>query len=164
MDIDLIMNEERRVVDIDKIELPATEQFTSENKQQASENGTKTIENEVVKMSLGELATMGVAMYDVAQTAIYKRIEPRFNAALTTEEKQAIEPALKAVLKQYNVEMTPVNALIITLVSINVGKVVQLKMLRVELAKAEAKAEAEAKEQEEKKINNAFFDDETLGQ
>lgn len=148
MNIEQILNEPRREVNPETIELPENmEVITPET----NGNKTDTKENEdgkQVQMSLAELATMSVMLYNAIQTAIYKRVEPRFNAELTKEETQALIPTVKAVLQQYNVTMTPIMALLTTLAGINIAKIVQIKMLRAELQEEEkAKKAEQAKKQ-----------------
>lgn len=158
MNIDEIINTPRRVVNVDEIQLPESMEITpNENGDNGKENGEKT-DGENVQMSLVEVANMAIAAYNVIQTAIYKRIEPRFDASLTPDECKAIEPPLRAVLAQYNVQMSPITGLIVVVAGINVGKIMQIKMLRAEFAKKEKE---EKKKEEEKKEKPFFMNDET---
>lgn len=140
MNIDEILNTPRTAIDPDKIELPETEEQTA---QQTTENGEKNGENTTVSMSPAQLANMAIGVYNAIQTAVYKRIEPRFDASLTPEETQALLPPTEAVLAQYNVQMSPVTCLVVTIVGINMGKIMQLKMLQAQWKKEEAAKEAE---------------------
>lgn len=141
MDINEIFNTPRKVVDVENIQLPENEQPTPENDQANNEaNGENTQANEAVTMSLHECASMCIVAYNVIQTAIYKRIEPDFDAALTPDESKAIQIPLEAVLSQYNVTMKPTTALIVTLVGVNVGKIMAIKMIQSQRAAAQAAA------------------------
>lgn len=147
MNFEEIITTPRREIDPRTIQLPESEEVDS---RQTNENNGQTQENEpanAVTMSLGEIANMAIGVYNVLQTAIYKRVEPNYDAALTTEEIKALQPPVKAVLQQYNVTMSPMTALITTVVGINLGKIMQIKMLRAEMERIEAEKAEEEKKQ-----------------
>lgn len=146
MNVDEIFNTPRKKVDIENIQLPENmENDNKENGEKTTENGEQKAENGQITMSCAQLASMAIGLYDAIQSAIYKRIEPAFDAKLTAEETNALLPPTTAVLEQYNVTFSPVTALIVTIVGINVGKIVQLKILQNKLAAAAAVAENEKK-------------------
>ena len=156
MNFDEILTTPRREIDPNTIQLPESEEVVNG---QTNENNGQTQENaqaNAVTMSLGELANMAIGVYNALQTAIYKRVEPNFDAALTPEEIKALQPPVKAVLQQYNVTMSPMSALITTSVGINLGKIMQIKMMRAEMARIEAE-----KAEEEKKQKNIETKNET---
>lgn len=143
MNVEEIFNTPRKKVDIENIQLPENmENDNKENGEKSTENGEQKAENGEITMSCAQLAAMAIGLYDAIQTAVYKRIEPAFDAKLTAEETNALLPPTTAVLEQYNVTVSPVTALIVTIVGINVGKIMQLKILQSQLAAAAA-AEAE---------------------
>lgn len=148
MDIGSIINQNTNEVNVEMLELPTsmqehlsgnTDNGNAENAQSTNESGENT-----TKLSLEQLSGMIIMGYNAISCMVYRRIEPAFDASLSNEEIQAINGPLKAVLQEYNVEMTPVTALIITVVGINVGKIMQLTMLRKELA-LQANQESEVK-------------------
>lgn len=141
MDIKQIINEERKLVNVDNIELPE-EQEIAENQQ--TENEGKQDENEV-QMSLKDIASMVIMGYNAISVAIYHKFEPEFDASLTKDEMQALQPPLEAVLQQYNVTLTPTTALIIAVAGINVNKIMQLRMFRAAKAIEEVKIVEEEK-------------------
>ena len=141
MDIKQIINEDRKLVNVENIELPE-EQEIAENQQ--NENDGKQDENKV-QMSLKDLASMAIMGYNAVSVAIYHRFEPGFDASLTKEEMEALQPPLEAVLQQYNVTLTPTTALIIAVAGINVTKIMQLRMYRAAKQIEEAKAVEEEK-------------------
>lgn len=143
MNVDEIFNTPRKKVDIENIQLPENmENDKAENGEKTTGNGEKKAEHGEITMSCAQLAAMAIGLYDAIQTAVYKRIEPAFDAKLTAEETNALLPPTTAVLEQYNVTVSPITALIVTIVGINVGKIMQLKILQNQLAAAAA-AEAE---------------------
>ena len=140
MDIDInnIINEDTFAVNAENIELPAsmqaqiggnTDNTTTENTHGESSNTDNT-----TTMTLEQLSGMLIMGYNAVSCAIYRRIEPTFDASLTQEECQTIEQPLKLVLKEYNVEVTPVTALCIAILGVNVVKVMQLRAYRQTLA------------------------------
>lgn len=141
MDIKQIINEDRKLVNVENIELPE-EQAVTENQQ--NENDGKQDESKV-QMSLKDLASMAIMGYNAISVAIYHRFEPEFDASLTKEEMEALQPPLEAVLQQYNVTLTPTTALIIAIAGINVTKIMQLRMYRAAKQIEEAKAVEEEK-------------------
>ena len=128
MDIKDIINEETTPVDVEKLELPESMQQT--------EAGTGTDENsqkqeeKTTKLSLEQLAGIIMVGYNAISCTIYRRIEPEFDASLTAEETQAIQKPLETVLQEYDVEVTPVTALVIAVVGVNIAKVFQLQQFR----------------------------------
>ena len=145
MNIEAIIKEDRRQINPDKIEMPENidgQQSANAGNQVASDG--KQQEN-VVQMSLKDMANMCIMGYNIISTAVYKHFEKDFNASLTAEEFQALQAPTEAVLEQYNITLTPVVCLCLTLGTINITKITQLKFYRAEKAKAE-----KAKEQAEK--------------
>lgn len=150
MNVDEIFNTPRKKVDIENIQLPENvENDTKENGEKTTENGEQKAETGQITMSCAQLAVMAIGLYDAIQMAVYKRIEPAFDAKLTAEEINALLPPTTAVLEQYNVTVSPVTALIVTIVGINVGKIMQLKILQSQIAAAAAE---QAKEAEKVKV------------
>lgn len=132
--IDDIIKEEVQQVDVEKIELPENQSFTDslqgDNAEQTNENGEQGADNKEVKMSLGDLCNTIIMMYNGLSVLVYKKLNENFDGSLTNEEVEMLKTPLKATLQQYNVEMSPVGALCMVLVSINVGKIMQLKFMR----------------------------------
>lgn len=150
MNVDEIFNTPRKKVDIENIQLPENvDNDTKENSEKTTGNGEQNTENGQLTMSCAQLASMAIGLYDAIQSAIYKRIEPAFNAKLTAEETNALLPPTTAVLELYNVTVSPITALIVTIVGINVGKIMQLKILQSQIAAAAAE---QAKEAEKVKV------------
>lgn len=156
MDIDInnIINQDTFQVDTGNIELPVsmsegvqnTGNTEAENTQVNSEDTEKT-----ATLSLEQISGIIIIGYDAISKAIYRRIEPNFDATLTQDEKTAIEEPLKLVLQQYNIQVTPVTALCMAVIGVNMAKIMQLKMYRVQLAK---QYEVEQKESE---FNSEFI-------
>lgn len=158
MNVDEIFNTPRKKVDIENIQLPENlENDNKENGEKTTENGEQKAENGEMTMSCAQLAAMAIGLYDAIQTAVYKRIEPAFDAKLTTEETNALIPPTTAVLEQYNVTVSPLTALVVTIVGINVGKIMQIKMLQAE--KAKQIEEAKVEEEEIKKAFNEAIEE-----
>lgn len=134
MNIDDVIKEEVQQVDVDKIELPENQSFMAglqgDNGGQTNENGEQGADNKDVKMSLGDLCNTIIMMYNGLSVLVYKKLNENFDGSLTEEEVAMLKTPLKATLQQYNVEMSPVGALCMVLVSINVGKLMQLKFMR----------------------------------
>lgn len=132
--IDDVIKEEVQQVDVEKIELPENQSFMAglqgDNGGQTNENGEKGTDNKDVKMSLGDLCNTIIMMYNGLSVLVYKKLNENFDGSLTNEEVEMLKTPLKATLQQYNVEMSPVGALCMVLVSINVGKIMQLKFMR----------------------------------
>lgn len=128
MDLKDIINEERREVDIEKIEM-------SEQQQEKTENITEK-EEQIEEIPVAQLATMAIGAYNMLSCAIYRRIEPGFDASLTNDEITALKQPTEQFLEQYNITMTPTVALIIALCGINMIKIMQLRAYRATQAKA----------------------------
>lgn len=122
MELKDIIKEERREVDIEKIEMP--EQETTENDKK------ETTEKIIEEIPVAQLATMAIGAYNVLSCAIYRKIEPGFDASLTTDEVAALQQPTEQFLQQYNIKMTPTVALIIAVVGVNMLKIMQLKAYR----------------------------------
>lgn len=128
MELNDIINEERRVVDVDKIEMPVPEQ------KEKKETGKETEEElQIEEIPVAQLANMAIGAYNIVSCAIYRRIEPGFDASLTDDETKALKMPVEQFLQQYNIKMTPTTALIIALVGINMVKVMQLKAYRAKI-------------------------------
>ena len=138
MDIKSIINEDLNTVNVDKIELPESmqQQAQPEEKADTPKNDEKT-----TKLTLEQLSGMIVIGYNAISCAIYRKIEAGFDASLTGEEMQAIQEPLKLVLQQYDVEVTPVTALAIAVIGVNVGKIMQLQAYRQQKALEAAEVE-----------------------
>lgn len=141
MNIEAIIKEDTTHVDVDKLELPESmQQATTPNTEavgnkslggdSASDGGTEG----TTKLSLEQLAGMIVIGYNVVSCAIYRKIEPTFDASLTPDETKALQEPLETVLREYNVEVTPITALAVAVVSVNVVKIMQLQAYRKQLA------------------------------
>ena len=136
VDIDAIMNEEVRDVNLDTLQLPQSMQ----QDQAAGDPGQEQAAGDPgssgsVSMSLEDLSRVIIEGYNVVSCVVWRKIESGYDASLNEDEKQAIDEPLKMVLQEYNVQVTPVTALVCTLIGINVGKYIQLKMYRAEKAK-----------------------------
>lgn len=131
MDIKSIINEELNPVNVDNIELP--ESMQQQKKEQPEEDIPKKDEK-TTTLTLEQLSGMIVIGYNAISCAIYRKIEAGFDASLTDEEMQAIQEPLKLVLQQYDVEVTPVTALAIAVIGVNVGKIMQLQAYRQQKA------------------------------
>lgn len=153
MDIEAIIKEDTAPVDVDKLELPesmqqtATEEPRSPNSDSASLPGSG--DNATTTLSLEQLAGMCVVGYNAISCAIYRRIEPNFDANLTSDEMQAIQQPLEEVLRQYDVQITPVTALAIAVIGVNVSKIMQLQVYRKELEKKQYQQFEEANQTSE---------------
>lgn len=132
--IDDVIKEEVQQVDVEKIELPENQSFMAglqgENGVNSEENNDETAVNDNVKMSLADLTNSLIAVYNGVSVFIYKKFEAGFDASLSNEEVEMLKLPLKNTLKQYNIEMSPVASLIMVVVSINIGKIMQLQMYR----------------------------------
>lgn len=127
MDIKDIINEETTPIDVEKLELPESMQQPDQAEAAAD---TQEHEEKTTKLSLEQLAGIIMVGYNAISCTIYRRIEPEFDASLTAEETQAIQKPLETVLQEYNVEVTPVTALVIAVVGVNIAKVFQLQQFR----------------------------------
>ena len=138
MDIVKIMQEETRPVDPDKLELPDSMQqqnIHGEPEKSASDNVGAGSGSDTTTLSLEQLAGLCVVGYNTISCAIYRRFEPEFDASLTSDEMQAIQAPLEQVLAQYDVQVTPVTALLIAVVGVNIGKIMALQAYRKEKQK-----------------------------
>lgn len=125
MDLNDIIKEERREVDVDKLEMQQEEK---------KETGTETEkEPQIEEIPVAQLANMAIGAYNIISCFIYRKIEPGFDASLTEAETQALQTPVEQFLKQYNIAMTPTTALIIALVGVNMVKIMQLKSYREKL-------------------------------
>lgn len=151
MELNDIIKEERREVDVDKLEMPAPQQ------EEKKETGNETEkEPQIEEIPVAQLANMAIGAYNIVSCAIYRRIEPGFDASLTDGETKALQMPVEQFLQQYNIKMTPTTALIIALVGINMVKIMQLKSYRAKIQFLETHPnlpqEQENKEQQEQKI------------
>ena len=152
MELQDIINEERREVDVDKIEMPIPDQ------KEKKETGNETEEESPIEeIPFAQLANMAIGSYNIVSCAIYRRIEPGFDASLTNDEIKALQLPVEQFLQQYNIKMTPTTALIIALLGINMVKVMQLKSYRAKMQFLETHPnlpqKQENKEQENKEQN-----------
>lgn len=132
MNIENIIKEDIKEVDIDKLELPESMQ-QQQQQNTASEEPGKPGSDEGnldgaapmgdTTLSLEQLAGMIIVGYNTVSCAIYKKIEPGFDASLTKDEEKALQQPLELVLKQYDVQMTPLTALIVAVAGINFFKI-----------------------------------------
>lgn len=127
MELKDIINEERREVDVEKIEMPA-----QQKQEEKTDTGNET-EPQIEEIPVAQLANMAIGAYNIVSCAIYRRIEPGFDASLTDDETKALQMPVEQFLQQYNIKMTPTTALIIALVGINMVKVMQLKSYRAKV-------------------------------
>lgn len=127
MELKEIINEERREVDVEKIEMPA-----QQKQEEKTDTGNET-EPQIEEIPVAQLANMAIGAYNIVSCAIYRRIEPGFDASLTDDETKALQMPVEQFLQQYNIKMTPTTALIIALVGINMVKVMQLKAYRAKV-------------------------------
>ena len=128
MELNDIIKEERREVDVNKIEMPLPEQ------KEKKETGNETEEwPQIEEIPVSQLANMAIGAYNIVSCAIYRRIEPGFNASLTEDETKSLQMPVEQFLQQYNIKMTPTTALIIALAGINMVKVMQLKAYRAKV-------------------------------
>lgn len=138
MNIKELIKEDTQHVDIDKLELPESmQQATTPNTETVGSSDSKSgsgSDEGTTTLSLEQLAGMCVIGYNTISCAIYRRIEPTFDASLTADEMQAIQQPLEEVLRQYDVQVTPVTALAIAVVGVNVAKIMQLQAYRKQLA------------------------------
>ena len=143
MNIKELIKEDTTHVDIDKLELPDSMQQNTTNGEPRSSNADEpsrdsspdsSSSDATTTLSLEQLAGMCVIGYNAISCAIYRRIEPTFDASLTSDEMQAIQQPLEEVLRQYDVQVTPVTALAIAVVGVNVAKIMQLQAYRKQLA------------------------------
>lgn len=154
MELNDIIKEERRTVDVSAIEMPKTE--TEEKEEAAAKEKEEAAGEE--NLSLKDFATIAIGAYNVISTAIYKRIEPGFDASLAPTEMEVLKEPTEKFLEQYNVKMTPTTSLILCIISINVGKIMMLKAYREQKFKENSQnvvfyqQEKENKEQQEQKI------------
>lgn len=151
MELNDIIKEERREVDVDKLEMP--EPQIAEKK----ENGNEEIETgtQIEEIPVAQLANMAIGAYNIVSCAIYRRIQPGFDASLTEDETKALQMPVEQFLQQYNIKMTPTTALIIALAGINMVKVMQLKSYMAKVKFLETQnlpQEKENKEQQEQNI------------
>ena len=135
MDITKIIKEDTKQVDVNALELPESmQQQQQQNSIHGEPNEPSCSSSNTTKLSLEQLAGMCVIGYNTISCAIYRRIEPTFDASLTADEMQAIQQPLEEVLRQYDVQVTPVTALAIAVVGVNVAKIMQLQAYRKQLA------------------------------
>lgn len=156
MELNDIIKEERREVDVDKLEMPVPQQ------EEKKETGPETEkEPQIEEIPVAQLANMAIGAYNIVSCAIYRRIEPGFDASLTDDETKALQMPVEQFLQQYNIKMTPTTALIIALVGVNMVKVMQLKSYRAKVKSLETHPnlpqenlpqEKENKEQQEQNI------------
>lgn len=151
MELKDIINEERREVDVEKIEMPA-----QQKQEEKTDTGNET-EPQIEEIPVAQLANMAIGAYNIVSCAIYRRIEPGFDASLTDDETKALQMPVEQFLQQYNIKMTPTTALIIALVGINMVKVMQLKAYRAKVQFLET--HPNLPEQEENK-NTIKFEEE----
>lgn len=151
MELKDIINEERREVDTDKIEMPGQQE------EERKETGNET-EPPIEEIPVAQLANMAIGAYNIVSCAIYRRIEPGFDASLTEDETKALQMPVEQFLQQYNIKMTPTTALIIALVGINMVKVMQLKSYRVKLQFLEKNTKLPEKEEN----NTIKFEEENI--
>lgn len=151
MELKDIINEERLEVDVDKLEMPEPQEEKKENGNE-TEKGPQIIE----EIQVAQLANMAIGAYNIVSCAIYRRIEPGFDASLTEDEIKVLQIPAEQFLQQYNIKMTPTTALIIALVGVNMVKVMQLKSYREKMKFLETHPnlpqEQENKEQQEQNI------------
>lgn len=138
MNIEAIIKEDITKVDVEKLELPESmQQATTPNTETVGSSDSKSgsSANEgTTTLSLEQLAGMIIIGYNVVSCAIYRKIEPTFDASLTPDETKALQEPLETVLREYNVEVTPITALAVAVVSVNVVKIMQLQAYRKQLA------------------------------
>lgn len=151
MELKDIINEERREVDVEKIEMPA-----QQKQEEKTDTGNET-EPQIEEIPVAQLAHMAIGAYNIVSCAIYRRIEPGFDASLTDDETKALQMPVEQFLQQYNIKMTPTTSLIIALVGINMVKVMQLKSYRAKVQFLET--HTNLPEQEENK-NTIKFEEE----
>lgn len=146
MNIEEIIKQDTIKVDVNNIELPASMNTDNNNGvgvnsekpgegDKGSQGGSST---DATTLSLEQLAGLIMVGYNAVSTAVYRRIEPNFDASLDPEEVKAIQEPLILVLKEYDVQMTPVTALIVAVIGVNVVKVMQLMQYRKQLQAAAA--------------------------
>lgn len=153
MELKDIINEERREVDVQKIEMPA-----QQKQEEKTDTGNETEKGtQIEEIPVAQLANMAIGAYNIVSCAIYRRIEPGFDASLTKDETKALQIPVEQFLQQYNIKMTQTTALIIALVSINMVKVMQLKSYRAKVQFLET--HTNLSEQEENK-NTIKFEEE----
>lgn len=149
IDINNIINQDTFKVDTGNIELPVSMLEGMQNNTGNTETENTQVNNEdtekTTTLSLEQISGIIIIGYDAIAKSIYRRIEPGFDASLTNDEKTAIEEPLKLVLQQYNIQVTPLTALCMAVIGVNMAKIMQLKMYRVQLAK---QYEVEQKESE----------------
>lgn len=127
MELKEIIKEERREVDVDKIEMPSKQ---DENIKIENEPKEKPSAEVIKEIPVAQLATMAIGAYNSISCAIYRRFEPGFDASLTQDEVTALQQPTEQFLEQYNIKMTPTTALIIAIVGVNMVKVMQLRAYR----------------------------------
>lgn len=130
MNIENIIKEDIKEVDIDKLELPESMQqqqnsVHEEPEKPGSDSGNLDGAAPMgdTTLSLEQLAGMIIVGYNTVSCAIYKKIEPGFDASLTRDEEKSLQQPLELVLKQYDVQMTPLTALIVAVAGINLFKI-----------------------------------------
>lgn len=141
MNIEQIIKEDTKTIDVNNIELPASMQPTEEPGDHRSDEGASDGggNGATTTLSLEQLAGLIIVGYNAVSCAIYRRVEPGFDASLQPEEVQAIKDPLETVLREYDVQVTPVTALIVAVIGVNAVKIMQLMQYRKELQAAEPK-------------------------
>lgn len=143
MELQDIIKEERKEIDISKIEMPTQIQDGKEKEKEPKETPAEVVK----EIPVHQLATMAIGAYNVISCAIYRRFEPGFDASLTNDEVAALQQPTEQFLEQYNIKMTPTVAIIIALVGVNMVKVMQLRAYRAAQAQQNSNLQ-ECKEQE----------------
>lgn len=141
MNIEQIIKEDTKNVDVNNIELPASMQPTEDSGNPKSDEGASDGggNGATTTLSLEQLAGLIIVGYNAVSCAIYRRVEPGFDASLQPEEAKAIKDPLETVLREYDVQVTPVTALIVAIIGVNAVKIMQLMQYRKELQAAEPK-------------------------
>lgn len=110
-----VMNEAPDRADLDKITLPEGMQ-----EQEPADSGSPASGEEdgdgSVTMSIGQFAVTAVSIYTKVSDMVYKRVKKAETAPKwTSEEMDSLASAATPVLEQYNIRVSPITNLLVTI-------------------------------------------------
>lgn len=110
-----VMNEAPDRADLDKITLPEGMQ-EPEQEAAGKEEAGETPDDGSVTMSIGQFAVTAVSIYTKVSDMVYKRIKKAETAPKwTSDEMDSLASAATPVLEQYNIRVSPITNLLVTI-------------------------------------------------
>lgn len=149
MEITKIIKQDTISVDPDNIELPGSmqhEQPVEGDVKAGDEKEGDNSENISSTISLSELSQMILLGYNAATCALYRRYVPWYDASLTKEEYDLLQPPLERVLSEYNIELSPMGALLVAVVGINISKIMQIQFQMKQMQQEQVQMQQEKRE------------------